>query len=467
MCDIYFYTRCASSLEERMKINNQLLFGKYQVIRDLGSGSFSRVFLVRHLSMEQDRAIKILPKESGSSSSRLFEARLLKSLNHPSIPVIYDIEEDESFFYIVEEYIDGETLNSFLLHQQIISPGLFFEYCEQLFEIFIYLHNFAPSPIIYRDLKPEHIIVCQNQLKLIDFGVSSFVTKSGNNFNYYGNVDFSAPECFTDNTITIQADIFSIGKLIEFLLKYTSSSFSRKFKHIIQKSTNPVVTSRFETVERFQHEFNKIKKNYKWPHLEKKVAVIGSNSGCGTSHISIALTSALNVMGYKAVYFDTHNAILKFSEEYNDFLTEKDGFFYYRNFCGVPNFQNGIQINLPKNATIIYDMGNSYSLDELYNMDLILVVCNASFWHVKDVLNMKISLLNLSAPCKFLSNLSTHKDAVTLAKILDCKVYHYPFDNDVFYLSAYKEKLIPKLLSVKGGYKSFLKGRRISNLLRR
>ena len=46
------------------------------------------------------------------------------------------------------------------------------------------------TPIIYRDLKPEHIIVCHNKLKLIDFGVSAYVIQAGNNFNHYGNIEF-------------------------------------------------------------------------------------------------------------------------------------------------------------------------------------------------------------------------------------------------------------------------------------
>ena len=47
------------------------------------------------------------------------------------------------------------------------------------------------TPIIYRDLKPEHIIVCHNKLKLIDFGVSAYVIQDGNNFNHYGNIAVS------------------------------------------------------------------------------------------------------------------------------------------------------------------------------------------------------------------------------------------------------------------------------------
>ena len=131
-----------------MNFNKQLLFGKYELIKSLGTGSSGSVTLVRHVSMDQDRALKTIPKDSAFSSSALSEARLLKSLDHPSVPHIYDFEEDESFYYIVEEYIDGETLDAFLLHQQLISPGLFFNICEQLCDVFIYLHSQTPVPVI-------------------------------------------------------------------------------------------------------------------------------------------------------------------------------------------------------------------------------------------------------------------------------------------------------------------------------
>ena len=220
-----------------MKNTNHSLFDKYEMIKDLGTGSSGSVTLVRHISMDQERALKKVPKSSAFAESALSEARLLKSLEHPSIPRIFDFEEDNAFYYIVEEYIDGETLDSFLLHQQLISPGLFFNICEQLCNVFIYLHTQISTPIIYRDLKPEHIIVCHNKLKLIDFGVSAYVIQDGNNFNHYGNIEFSAPECFTEDTITQAADIYSLGQLLQYILTFTPNSFSHKFQHIIQKAT--------------------------------------------------------------------------------------------------------------------------------------------------------------------------------------------------------------------------------------
>ena len=91
-----------------------LLFDKYEIIRPLGTGSFSTVYLVRHISLDQERAIKIIPHDQVLSASELTEAQLLKSLSHPGIPQIFDIEEDESNFYIVEEYIVGDSLEHIL-----------------------------------------------------------------------------------------------------------------------------------------------------------------------------------------------------------------------------------------------------------------------------------------------------------------------------------------------------------------
>ena len=116
-----------------------------------------------------DRYELIRPLGQGESAQPLFaisEAQILKSVQHPGIPTIYDFEEDESFYYLVEEYIQGDSLEEFLLHQQSISQNQFLYFCEQLCDIFAYLHTLRPSPILYQDLKPEHIIVCGTQLKL-------------------------------------------------------------------------------------------------------------------------------------------------------------------------------------------------------------------------------------------------------------------------------------------------------------
>ena len=168
------------------------MFGKYRVLSTLGTGNSSTVYLAEHIRLNVYRAIKCIPKDTSLVSSPSSEATLLKNLNHPGIPIIYDIEEDEHFFYIIEEFIQGQSIDTFVSYQKI-SHELLIKFGIQLCDILDYLHHLMPYPILYQDLKPEHIIVCGNQIKLIDFGIASFFTGSGKNYQIYGTMDFAAP----------------------------------------------------------------------------------------------------------------------------------------------------------------------------------------------------------------------------------------------------------------------------------
>ena len=231
-----------------MENKNLILSGRYEILDTLGHGNDGIVYLVRHQSLEMNRALKLFPKKGAPSLFAISEAKILKTVQHPGIPTIYDFEEDESFFYLVEEYIQGVSLEEFLLHQQSISQNLFFNFCEQLCDIFAYLHTLCPNPIVYQDLKPEHIIVCELQIKLIDFSVASFIANSGNDFNHLGNHAFSAPELSLNEPITPVSDIYSIGKIIDFMLPFVNAPLSRNILYITQKATNPEPMFRYQTV---------------------------------------------------------------------------------------------------------------------------------------------------------------------------------------------------------------------------
>lgn len=87
---------------------------------------------------------------------------------------------------MIEEYIQGESLETFVSHQKSISEELIVKLGIQLCDIFTYLHHLSPYPILYQDLKPEHIILCGDQVKLLDFGIASFFTGFGKISNFTG-----------------------------------------------------------------------------------------------------------------------------------------------------------------------------------------------------------------------------------------------------------------------------------------
>ena len=92
--------------------------GKYRFVSCLGKGNSSEVFLAEHRKLKAYRAVKCISKNSHSMQPQfLLEADILKNLKHPGIPTIYDVEEDNESFYIIEEYIQGQSLEAFVLHQ--------------------------------------------------------------------------------------------------------------------------------------------------------------------------------------------------------------------------------------------------------------------------------------------------------------------------------------------------------------
>ena len=434
-----------------------LLFDKYEIIRPLGTGSFSTVYLVRHISLDQERAIKIIPHDQVLSASELTEAQLLKSLSHPGIPQIFDIEEDESNFYIVEEYIVGDSLEHILLHQQIISLDFYIRICEQLCDIFKYLHSFRPLPILYRDLKPEHIILCGNQIKLIDFNISLYVSNQGNKFKFYGNLNYSAPECFTEEQVSLKADLYSLGKILYELYEHVDTSFSQKIQKILKKSIESDPSLRYETVEDFESELLQELSKSVGPHLVKKIAVVGSNHGCGSTHIAISLVCSLNYSGYCATYHEKNLfSDLQKSAQYLKGSYEEQGYIYYKFFKGLPSYGPGIIVSDTDDGISVFDYGTDFSDNELENTDIVLFVCGGAIWHRNAITDIYNSLLKTGIPFYTICNLCDRKSSIALSKLLHTQVLNYPFDTTPFIVSKDKTALFKQLLDKNGGSLSFL-----------
>lgn len=438
--------------DERTDMNqsaNQILFGKYEILSTLGSGTFGTVYLSRHIILECFRAIKLIPKD-GASDFLLKEAQILKSLNHPGIPTIYDIEQDESYFYIVEEYVKGESLEEFLLHQNFISQSTFLDISLQLCDIFRYLHSFKPSPILYMDLKPEHIIVCGLQIKLIDFNVATYISNLGNICNLFGNQEFGAPEVFSGKTPNLLSDIYSIGKIMEFLSNHLEISLSPKFQKIITKAADINPAYRYETVDELIFDIEQQKILSKQSHFRKKIAVIGSHTGCGATHFAMMLTSTLNYMGYKSIYYEKEpKNSLSLSFQLSPFSKEKDGMIFYRYFRGFPFYGSGITLPSVDADIIIDDYGDSIPMDAKIDYDFILYMCSNDIWHRYSVFKKGTSYLNLSDNVKIICNMGQKKTLHHIASFFSRPVYHYPYDADPFLIDAKKILFVTNLLQLK------------------
>ena len=421
------------------------------------------MYLARHLKLETYRAIKCISKTRSMPSSILSEANILAKLRHPGIPIVYDIEEDEAFYYIIEEYVEGESLEK-LLWNTSVSQEYMIQIGIQLCGIVSFLHSQKPFPVLHQDLKPSHIIVCGNQVKLIDFGIASFFTGSGKNYQIYGTMDFAAPEALNGLPVTPSADVYGLGKVLQYLSSYTTEPCSTIFQTIIQKATAYDAADRYETVRLFKEALEQDLKTAcpSVSHLTiKNISVFGSKPGIGTTHIAIALASTLTANGYPAVYTERNgNNHLRSMLQEHPAVKEQNGICYYKYFRGIPDYGQGIEPPDSGDAIYVKDFG-VYQKDiiELGPENFNLFILSGSPWDLAQTISTGLELSRLGNTA-FICNYNNQSSAKKLAGKLGCKVYCFPFDGDAFTCTETKTDLFFHVLSFERGKKKFLNFRK-------
>lgn len=154
------------------RLGNKELDERHEVLKLVDTGGTSQVFLVQDRKLNCQWAVKKIKKHSKTISNIMVtaEVNVLKSLNHPALPRIIDIQEDNEYFYIVMDYIQGENLRTILRADGAQPQDTVVAWGVALCDVLSYLHK---NGIIYRDMKPSNIMLTpEGQIKLIDFGVA-------------------------------------------------------------------------------------------------------------------------------------------------------------------------------------------------------------------------------------------------------------------------------------------------------
>ena len=202
--------------------------GKYKILRHIGSGGMSSVFLAEQSLTGQKRAIKVLPREKLKEKSYLArfyrEAQAVASLNHPNIVRVYDVAEDQGIHHMVLEFVRGSDLHSVVSN----SGPLDFDLAERCIEQSA--HGLAAAhkqQIIHRDIKPANLLLTEdNNIKILDLGLALLKSEDRKNDisaqhheTMMGTVDYLAPEqAVNSHNIDHRADIYSLGCTLYFLL---------------------------------------------------------------------------------------------------------------------------------------------------------------------------------------------------------------------------------------------------------
>lgn len=188
---------------------------------------------------------KYIQKELNYYDKILYQT--LQKIKNPYLPKIFVVQENDNQLTLLEEYIEGNTLD-----QQILSKEDVRNIMHQLCECLNTLHKLNP-PIIHRDIKPENIIYHNNKVTLLDFGIARFLdSRKSKDTLILGSVGYAAPEQFGFQQSNPQTDIYALGKLMNYLLNGSlehQNNIPFDLKQIILKATQLDYKNRYKSVK--------------------------------------------------------------------------------------------------------------------------------------------------------------------------------------------------------------------------
>ena len=208
-----------------------VLNARYEIVRKIGGGGMGAVYLALDRNLgDVERAVKEMVQSSIEEEQQQKavedfkrESLILSTLDHPSIPTIYDyfFDEAEGRFYLVMKYISGGDLAARLRSAPggRIDERTVTEWALQVTDVLAYLHG-LPATIVYRDLKPSNLMLdgSTGRIMLIDFGIARSINQTQEKgVTAVGTMGYAPPELFSGN-VEPRSDIYSLGSTMFHLM---------------------------------------------------------------------------------------------------------------------------------------------------------------------------------------------------------------------------------------------------------
>ncbi|WP_019910713.1 serine/threonine protein kinase [Paenibacillus sp. HW567] len=312
----------------------EVLGDRYRIVRAIGTGGMSRVFLAEDVRLQGKHwAVKESVSLEGAYGDIEAEAALLISLSHPLLPRVADFfsPDQEGYCYLVMDYIEGVTLGQYISANSGPLPARsILRYAGQLLEVLKYLHGHHP-PIVHRDMKPGNIMLTRrDELLLIDFGIARRLRSgAGEDTEKLGTVGFAAPEQYGGGQSHPVSDLYGLGALLLYMA--SGGQYSRwqpgmedKLRSRLPAALIPVIRrllrhhpeDRYQSAEEVMLALEPIEAEVE--HAQERrglsspaamlrqgrattvVALLGVAPGLGTTHTSLAVSSCLARSGSTA-----------------------------------------------------------------------------------------------------------------------------------------------------------------------
>ena len=324
-----------------------ILDGKYEIWKEVGRGGMSIVYLARDNRLNKQWAVKEI-KNDGSKSTRTLlkglerEANILKNVDHPVLPRIVDIINQDGTIYVVMDFIEGTTISDRLKKERAQPQETVIEWGLQLASALDYLHNMKP-PVIYRDMKPSNVMIKpEGGVKLIDFGTAKeYIVENNADTTALGTRGYAAPEQFGDKqgrgiyNTDARTDIYNLGATLYHIvtgmnpceppyeirpIREWNPALSSGLEKIILKCTQADPNDRYQNCTELMYalnHYNELDDEYKKKNKRKLAAFIT------TSVLTVAagITSVIGYSGIQKIKLDNYNTYI---ETGNNYKMEED-----------------------------------------------------------------------------------------------------------------------------------------------
>jgi len=229
------------------------MIGKYKVLRELGRGATSRVFLAEDPFARRKVAIKVFYPETHNEQlikrfEHLFlnEAALVGKLSHPHIVAIYDAANTDEYHYLVTEYVSGGTLEAAAEPENLISIGRVVEIVWKCTRALAFAQM---QGVIHRDIKPGNILLSEEgDIKIADFGLALQERQERTAIAGIGTPAYMSPEQIREYPLTHQTDVYSLGvvmyKLLTGHLPYSATTSAGLAEQILNGKAVPAIQRR-------------------------------------------------------------------------------------------------------------------------------------------------------------------------------------------------------------------------------
>lgn len=241
--------------------------GKYEILKEIGRGGMSVVYLANDTHLNRNWAVKEVKKSGNGKNdevvvnSLLAEANMIKKLDHPALPRIVDIIDNGLTIYIVMDFIEGESIDKILNEFGAQSEDKVISWAMQICDVLSYLHSQKP-PIIYRDMKPANLMLKPNgNISIIDFGIArEYKEQNLADTTVLGTKGYAPPEQYSGQTDP-RSDIFALGMTMHHLLtgvdprkgepyspvRMWNPTLSEGIEIIIDKCVQPAAENRYQS----------------------------------------------------------------------------------------------------------------------------------------------------------------------------------------------------------------------------